>query len=72
MSFIPMNFRKTYRTIREAYIGNPFSLQPATMTETRQSLWQLADQVPNSDCFRFGNLTNDLKIHFHAARCNQL
>jgi hypothetical protein len=38
VSFVPMEFSNTYRTIAQAHIGNPFSLSPTTVFKTRSQL----------------------------------
>src|ERR1051325_681054 len=71
MRLIPMHFSQTYRTIREAYIGNPFSLAPTATTKTRLQFRQLAYRTTDSDSFSISDLTDNLEIHIHIIGCNQ-
>ena len=67
-----MNFGKTYRTIREAHIGNSFSLPPTTVTKPHPQLRQFTNRTADSNRFSFGNFADDLEIYIHITECNQL
>ena len=63
-----MYFRKTYRTIREADIGNAFKFPPTPPAKTRPQLRQLAYRAADSNRLYVSYTADYLEVYSHVRK----
>jgi hypothetical protein len=58
-----MYLRRTYRTIREPDVGNPFELAPSPLTVTLAQQREYAYAASGGDGLDLRNGADDFKVH---------